>query len=108
MPVYEYECEEHGVFELLRPIAERAEPAPCPNCEQAAARVVSVPRLSGMSRPTLIAHERNERSRHEPRHVHTGHAHGSHAHGSAAPSAPGQRPALKRYTGARPWVVEHS
>lgn len=32
MPVYQYECEEHGQFEKIRKISERKE-APCPECE---------------------------------------------------------------------------
>ncbi|HVZ31527.1 MAG TPA: zinc ribbon domain-containing protein [Polyangiaceae bacterium] len=103
MPVYEYECGDHGVFELLRSIAERAEPAPCPSCAREAPRVVSVPHLSGMARPNMIAHARNERSRHEPRHVHAGHTHAR----APAQAIPERRPALQRSTGSRPWVLEH-
>lgn len=101
MPVYEYECTDHGVFEQLRALAESAEPGLCPRCESAAPRVLSVPRLSGMPRATRIAHERNERSRHEPRHTHGG------VEQRAVGEKPAARPALTRYTGARPWVIEH-
>lgn len=97
MPVYEYECAEHGRFESLRALAEYAEPASCPTCESAAPRVLSTPHLSSLARGTMLAHERNEKSRHEPRHA-------AHAHPPAPKSA---APALKSYRGARPWVIEH-
>ena len=31
MPIYEYECDEHGKFESLKPIHER-HTEPCPEC----------------------------------------------------------------------------
>jgi len=101
MPVYEYECQVHGVFETFKPLAEYTAPASCPTCETPSARIMSVPRVSGMAKSTRIALERNERSRHEPR---IAHGCGDHKHPAIAP---GERPALKRYTGARPWVIEH-
>ena len=67
MPMYEYSCAKHGTFEALRAIEQRAAPARCPDCSARSKRVLSAPRLRGMERSTLIAHERNERSRHEPR-----------------------------------------
>lgn len=48
MPVYDYTCAECGHFETVRRIAERDEPAPCPQCGNAAARVViGAPSLGG-------------------------------------------------------------
>jgi putative FmdB family regulatory protein len=114
VPVYEYECNEHGLFETLRPLSEYDQPSPCPSCDNASLRVLSVPHLVGVPRATMIAHDRNEQSRHEPRvsqHKHGDHAH-HHAHTSVASAAKkaiaqGQRPALQQYTGKRPWVMEH-
>jgi putative FmdB family regulatory protein len=48
MPVYDYECAECGVFEAVRRIAERDEPADCPRCGVTAERVrVGAPALLG-------------------------------------------------------------
>lgn len=42
MPLYEYYCEPcNGVFELLRPAREAADPQPCPQCDEDAKRVMS-------------------------------------------------------------------
>ena len=44
MPIYEYECPYHDNnlrFELLRPISEASNSAPCPQCGKEAQRVVS-------------------------------------------------------------------
>jgi putative FmdB family regulatory protein len=40
MPVYEYLCKPcDGVFEVIRPLARAAEPAPCPVCAKKAQRL---------------------------------------------------------------------
>jgi putative FmdB family regulatory protein len=39
MPVYDYECADCGAFETTRRIAERDDPATCPNCGAHAPRV---------------------------------------------------------------------
>jgi putative FmdB family regulatory protein len=39
MPVYDYECASCGAFEAVRRIAERDDPAACPECGATAARV---------------------------------------------------------------------
>ena len=100
MPLYEYECIAHGVFEVLRGLAEYAAPADCPDCARPAPRVVSVPQRASLPRGTRLPLDRKERSRHEP--VHT---RGSHEH--VHPRQTPVRPALKQYTGKRPWVIEH-
>jgi putative FmdB family regulatory protein len=111
MPMYEYECSDHGVFELLKALAQYAEPACCPECDQRAERVLSAPRLSGLMRPGMIAHARNEQSRHEPRHARSIHdcAHPHHKQPEARPTQRREpaKPTLKKYTGVRPWVIEH-
>ena len=41
MPVYEYFCKPcDGVFETMRPIAQSADPAPCPVCTKKAQRMM--------------------------------------------------------------------
>ena len=42
MPVYEYLCDRcQQKYELRRPMSERDEAAPCPNCGQAGKRQIS-------------------------------------------------------------------
>ncbi|MCO5340931.1 zinc ribbon domain-containing protein, partial [Delftia tsuruhatensis] len=41
MPTYDYECAQCGGFEALRPLRLRDEPAACPGCGTAAARVLA-------------------------------------------------------------------
>ena len=38
MPVYNYRCEQCGVFDQIRRVAMRDEPASCPKCGAASAR----------------------------------------------------------------------
>ncbi|HEY6877752.1 MAG TPA: zinc ribbon domain-containing protein [Polyangiales bacterium] len=105
MPVYEYECTDHGVFEALTPLARYSEPAPCPSCDAQSARVISTPHLASMPRANYIATERNERSRHEPRLVKREH---QHSHGvNEKTKDPHGRPALRASHGSRPWALEH-
>ncbi|MEX0785988.1 MAG: zinc ribbon domain-containing protein [Dehalococcoidia bacterium] len=41
MPLYEYLCQHcEGIFEALRPIREAADPAPCPECDRDAQRIM--------------------------------------------------------------------
>jgi putative FmdB family regulatory protein len=104
VPLYEYECREHGLFELIQSVSQSGQPAPCPACALPGARVLSVPHLCAMSRSQLLARDRNERSQYEPRVSRTPDGHVHHA----AQSSP-QKPApLQAYHGRRPWVIEHS
>lgn len=97
MPIYEYECAHHGVFELERAMSLARADADCPSCSARSRRILSTPRLSALPRATRVAHERNEQSQHEPRAV------------SRPAPAPSQGPPpLKRACGPRPWVIEHA
>jgi putative FmdB family regulatory protein len=96
MPLYEYECSEHGVFELIRGISEARQGAPCPECASEAPRILSAPAVSSLSRATRVAHERNERSRHEPRVVR-----------NEGPRTPERGPPRLHQSGGRPWALEH-
>jgi putative FmdB family regulatory protein len=98
MPLYEYECAGHGVFELSRPMAEASLAAPCPECEGAAPRILSAPRLACLPASSMRAHDRNERSRHEPRRVERG------ARVTAASAGNPTRPIA---AGGRPWAIGH-
>ena len=109
MPYYDYQCETCGPFEQFRRMSEATQPMACPSCQQSARRVLSSPFLATMNPHSRIAHERNERSAHEPRverrggpatHDHThGHGH-SHGHGHHHPHHHG-------HAAKRPWMIGH-
>lgn len=99
MPIYEYECSEHGVFEELRSMQRCSEPADCPSCARSAPRVLSVTRIRQLPHALGVAHERNEKSQHSPHVCSSGCGHGK-------PKAPkSTQPQV--YRGKRPWVMEH-
>jgi putative FmdB family regulatory protein len=100
MPIYEYECERDGAFELERPMSQSSEPAACPACAESSRRILSLPRLTSLPRASLVAHATNERSRHEPKVVRRSDSPGSVAR------APAARPAL-RGGGGYPWALGH-
>lgn len=121
MPIYEYECSEHGRFDELRGFAENRLPADCPVCGARCERAVSLPRAPLLDGAVVRAHDRNEKSRHEPA-VHAGRL-AEHAvfkgkarrghvcspgcgHGGGAAQRKAQ--SFLAYNGPRPWVVEHT
>lgn len=68
MPTYDYACPACGGFDAFRSLAQRNDPADCPDCGAASPRVfASAPRLACLSTETRTALEINERARHEPR-----------------------------------------
>jgi putative FmdB family regulatory protein len=95
MPLYEYECEDHGVFEEARRIAESADDSTCPVCHGTARRIVSATNLGRLERSQVKAMDRNERSRHEPRIVRTE---------TMKESRP---PPLRAAHGGYPWAIGH-
>lgn len=94
MPIYEYECSEHGLFDESRPMQRSREGAECPACGRAAPRVLSPTRTTAMPRAASIARSRNEQSRHEPRVV-------------QQRAKVREQPRLRASHGHRPWVLEH-
>ena len=48
MPTYGYDCVHCGAFELVRPMAQVAEPAACPQCGNPGRRVWGAPALRGV------------------------------------------------------------
>ena len=53
MPLYEYLCDRCGGFAETRPLAEFADPQPCPGCGALAPRALTVPSLgAGTSEPS--------------------------------------------------------
>lgn len=54
MPVYDYECARCGTFEAVRRIAERDDPASCPDCGEIAGRVtIGAPTVGGSGKDSL-------------------------------------------------------
>ena len=105
MPLYDYHCTGCGPFRAWRSMHEAREPAPCPDCESPGARAVAAPNLALMASSRRTAHQRNEKSAHEPRlesraerpshgHQHQ-HGHGGHGHHH------------HHHTATRPWMIGH-
>jgi putative FmdB family regulatory protein len=67
MPIYEYECQDHGYFEDQVPMRAATSSASCPSCGSSARRVLSVPNVAQLSSGNRKAHAINEKSRFEPR-----------------------------------------
>jgi putative FmdB family regulatory protein len=67
MPLYEFKCEDCGVFDQWRSLSESSAPAHCPSCEEPARRIFSAPMLlSGSLRvkrenpePQLVKRDRD-------------------------------------------------
>lgn len=66
MPLYEYHCAACGNFTVLRKISESNMPASCETCGGTSKRVISAPHLALLGQAQRIAHQRNEKSAHEP------------------------------------------
>lgn len=99
MPIYEYECRQHGVFEELRPMQRSAEGAECPSCSAPAPRVLSATRTRLVPRAVSTAVARNEKSQHAPDVCSSGHHH--------PPTRARARPGQAQVYRGRPWVIEH-
>lgn len=113
MPCYDYRCGEHGVFEVLATVAERAAARPCPQCGAPAARLIAAaPALLDMAPALREACARNERSRHEPR-LHTGHGAAPDHRCDGGTDSPAGRKAIlladgsKVFPSRRPWMIGH-
>ena len=67
MAIYEYRCDQDGVFEVTRPLGTAPESVTCSVCGSEARRVLSIPMVRRGSRTALIAAiEHAEKSRDEP------------------------------------------
>ncbi|UBF26272.1 zinc ribbon domain-containing protein [Kovacikia minuta CCNUW1] len=88
MPLYEFKCDDCGLFEQWRTMAESGNPASCPECQKAAKRIFSAPAL-------LSGSLRLKQENREPQLVQR-----------SAPREP-ERPKVKSHTGGRPWMISH-
>lgn len=67
MPTYDYACAACGGFDAFRTLAQRNDPATCPDCGASSPRVfASAPRLALLDGSVRSAIATNERARHEP------------------------------------------
>jgi putative FmdB family regulatory protein len=97
VPIYEFQCSSHGLFEAERPMRLSAEPAECPVCTSLARRVLSATRTALVPRASRVARDRNEQSQHAPQ---------VRQRAPAPPQRSPRRP-LQVSHGSRPWVLEH-
>jgi putative FmdB family regulatory protein len=113
MPTYDYACSACGGFDAIRSVAQRDEPARCPECGLVAPRVfIAAPRLALMEGATRSALATNERARHEPKssrdYVRLKHPAGcgccsTAKRGATLTAANGN----KAFPMKRPWMISH-
>lgn len=110
MPVYEYQCHTHGVFEAIQPMSAFNDPCNCPACGAASTRILlTPPQLGAANRSSIRAHDMNERSADSPKKL------SSHGPGCSCCSG-GKKASRKTLTrpdgsksfpAARPWMISH-
>ncbi len=66
MAIYEYRCEQHGAFEVMRAIGTAPASIACPVCEHEARRVFSKPMITSTPSELTAAIDHAERTRDEP------------------------------------------
>jgi len=66
MPLYEYRCDDCGTFSAIRKMSESGLQGICKNCGAASERIISAPHIALVGNDQRVAHERNEKSAHEP------------------------------------------
>lgn len=67
MAIYEYQCDQDGVFEITRPMGTAPASITCSVCGGEATRIMSLPMLmSGSKSAWSAAVEHAEKSRYEP------------------------------------------
>lgn len=115
MPTYDYACGRCGGFDAIRSIARRDEPAACPGCGAASARViVAAPQLACLDGATRTALATNERAQHAPKSSQEEgakrlrHPPGCGCCGKAGRGATLRAPnGDKAFPTKRPWMISH-
>ena len=106
MQIFEYNCEEHGVFELMCPSGLRRHPGPCPDCGKLSQRVFNtMPNLRQIDSTKKNNIERNIKSQFEP---HVCGPNCEHEAPSLISPISKQKTKVQSYNGPRSWVIEHS
>lgn len=128
MPLYDYKCQQHGVFQELAPMSEHDQPKPCPQCQQVSGRIIILPpEIAKVLKQTREAMERNEKSRESPEVMTSAQFHqreqeikerqkfnNRHKHSSDCGCNKPRRSNLmytaegnKMFPGMRPWMISH-
>ena len=122
MPLYDYKCQDHGLFHALATMDEFDKPQPCPQCGVMSAKVIMLPsHLFKVDDSERKARDRNEQAMHSPilstpeyraeeqaRHEHRhgkgcGCAHQKLGKSKLFWTANGE----KMFPSARPWMISH-
>ncbi|MEM6373084.1 MAG: zinc ribbon domain-containing protein [Pseudomonadota bacterium] len=105
MPIYQYSCEQCGLFEDRKPIALFDAPCDCPTCGALSPRALTMPQVSMVSAIARRSHAINERSSDSPRRAK---ANGLTPSGPSIKSRAVQgADGSKHMPGARPWMLSH-
>ena len=115
MPVYDYKCQEHGVFYELATLEDYDKPCACPTCGALAPRIIRIaPEILDMAPEKRKAHETNERSSHEPefstkerREDDHHHKHGCGCQGKKKSKLMYTAQGDKMFPSMRPWMISH-
>lgn len=116
MPVYEYKCQDHGVFFELSTIADREKPTICPTCGVLAARIIQIaPEFFKMNSDLKAANDLNERNQHEPTYstAERRESDEEHSKGCGCERKIGKSNLMytaqgeKMFPSMRPWMISH-
>lgn len=135
MPVYDYKCADHGLFNELASMDKAHLPCACPQCGKLSARVVMIPpEILAMAPEKRKAKARNEQAIHSPRRstvdsraeaadrqqyaLKHGHKQGHKGCGCGAETGNPDRSALRQkaiylpdgskvFPSQRPWMISH-
>lgn len=116
MPVYDYKCTAHGVFNDLATMDASDKPCACPQCGELSARIIRLPpNLFSMDKDKKHAHEVNERNQHEPTHSTTARREDDEQHACGCGSEQKLSKSKLMYTAQgdkmfpsmRPWMISH-
>jgi len=116
MPVYDYKCKDHGVFDALATMAQSSDPAQCPQCNELCSRVIILPpEMFKMDKAKKQGHETNERNQHEPTYSSKERRQDDdkHSKGCGCENKIGKSAMLlnasgeKFFPSMRPWMISH-
>ena len=116
MPVYDYKCQEHGLFSDLATMEQSQVPMPCPQCMVLSARVIIMPpEVLDMAPEKRKAMATNEKSRHEPVFSNSDRRESDDEHRSGCgcrAEKPGSKlfytaQGDKMFPSMRPWMISH-
>jgi putative FmdB family regulatory protein len=116
MPVYDYKCLEHGVFNELATMADSEKPNVCPSCGKLSARIIRfAPELLSMAHEKKHAYDVNERNQHEPAFSTSARRaeDDKHSKGCGCTKKSGKSKMLftakgeKIFPSMRPWMISH-